>query len=79
MSMLSCFFKKGKENIALTEVYGRQVTGFWLKHKWAKYLEQFHDTLSIKAESWPNTEGDNTHNLKVLYEFLLEYLTSPLH
>lgn len=40
MNVLSRFLKKRKENMALTEVYGIKVNGFWLERKWAKSLEQ---------------------------------------
>lgn len=39
MSVLRCFFKKGRENMVLIEVYEIKVNGFWFEYKWVKYLE----------------------------------------
>lgn len=70
---LSRFLKKGKENMVLTEVHGSKVSGFWLEHKWGKYLEQIYDMLSIKVKSWSQCRGRHYIQFKVEYELLLEY------
>lgn len=67
------FPQKGKENMALTEVYGIKVNGFWPEHKGAKYLEPIYDMLSMKAKSWSECTGRHYIQFKMQYEFLLEY------
>ena len=49
--------------MALMEVYGIKVIGFWSGHDWVKHSEQIYGMLSTELGPGQDAEGDFTQTL----------------